>query len=284
ESAFELGRRDAVARIIEQAEPLMPLVEGPLERGRMALVRGLGEGRVLRTDRVRSLVTIARDTRDAGGASVAWNLLWRLAQRCFWADPGIEARSIIVQAAEETARAQYDARAVAVLAYAAPLERANVVIDLISNSHTETTTAEEARLLGSAAVVVGAFDLAMPLLSAGVAGLRVQGRLGHLARALTMQGWGALCQADWQVAIPALDEAVRMATEAGETAWAAGARAMQAIIAAMRGEPDVVAALSGEAEGAAISTGATHMLAYVHVARGIAALGDGRAGDAYDEF
>ena len=175
-------------------------------------------------------------------------------------------------------------RAVAVLAYVAPIERANLVIDLISNWQTETAGAEDARLLGSAAVVVGAFDLAMPFLSAAVAGLRAQGRLGQLARALTMLGWGALCQADWQVAIPALDEAFGMATETGEAAWAAGARAMQAIIAALRGEPAVAAALSVEAEGVAISVGATHMLAYIHVARGLAALGDGRATDAYDEF
>src|SRR5262249_38883237 len=73
-------------------------------------------------------------------------------------------------------------------------------------------------------------------------------------------------------------------TETGEAAWAAGARAMQAIISAMRGQSDAAAALSVEAEGAAISAGATHMLAYIHVARGLAALGDGGAGDAYHPF
>jgi hypothetical protein len=59
---------------------------------------------------------------------------------------------------------------------------------------------------------------------------------------------------------------------------------MQAIIAAFRGQADFAAALAVEAEGSAASTGATQMLAYVHVARGLAALGDGRADDAYDEF
>jgi DNA-binding CsgD family transcriptional regulator len=119
---------------------------------------------------------------------------------------------------------------------------------------------------------------------ASVTGLRTQGRLGHLARALTMQGWSALCIANWRVAIPALDEAVRMAMETGEAAWAAGARAMQAIIAAVRGQPDVAAALSNEAEGSASSTGATHMLAYLYVARSLAALGAGRPDDAYQEL
>jgi hypothetical protein len=100
ETAFELGHRDTVASIVEQAEPLMPLVKSASERGRMELVRGLGASRVLHEDQLRSLVAIAEQSRDVGDANLAWNLLWRLAQRCFWADPGPEARNIIVKAAE----------------------------------------------------------------------------------------------------------------------------------------------------------------------------------------
>jgi DNA-binding CsgD family transcriptional regulator len=284
ETAFEVGRRDVVAAIVEEAQPLMPLVHGALDRGRMALVRGLGESRVLSAERLQSLVAIAEQARGAGDPNLAWNLLWRIAQRCFWADPGPEARNIVVRAADAAGPADHDARQVAVLAYAAPLECANVVIEYISDWPIETLDAENARLLGSAAVVVGAFEASVPLLNASVAGLRSQGRLAHLARALTMQGWSAVCFADWRTAIPALDEAVRMATETGEAAWAAGARAMQAIIAAMRGQLDVATTLSLEAEGVAMTAGATHMLAYIHVARSLAALADGRADEAYQEL
>jgi DNA-binding CsgD family transcriptional regulator len=284
EHAFEVGQRDTVAAIVQQAEPLMALAHGPLERARMALVRGLGQERVLKADRLESLVSIAAEARSAGDANLAWNLLWRLAQRCFWADPGPEARSIIVSAAEQAESADHDAREVAVQAYAAPIERANVVIDRVANWPVQTANPEEARLLGSAAVVVGAFELSLPLLAVAVSGLRQQGRLAHLARALAMQGWSALCLADWKTALPALDEAHRMATETNEAVWAAGARAVQSIVAAVLGEPDVAAELATEAERAVISTGATHMLAYIQVARGLAALGDGRAGDAYEEL
>ena len=284
ESAFELGRRDIVARVVEEAEPLTRIVHGPVARARMALVRGLGEARVLHPDRLRSLVSIAREAQQAGDANLAWNLLWRLAQRCFWADPGPDARSILVSGADEMGLADRDARQAAVLAYASPVERANVVIDRISGWPIAEADAEEARLLGSAAVVVGAFDLSMPMLNVAVARLRTQGRLAHLARALTMQGWSGFCLADWKVAIPALDEAVRMATETGETAWAAGARAMQASIAAVRGQPEVALALSVEAEAAATALGATHMLAYIHLARSLVALGAGRAAEAYAEL
>lgn len=284
EYAFEVGRRDAVVRIVRQAEPLLPLVEGAGESGRVALVRGFGEPRVLSTDRLGSLVAMARRAREAGDANLAWNLLWRLAQRCFWADPGPEARAVVVAAAEAMSATDPDPRELAVLAYAAPLERANTVIQRIADWQTASCSAEEARLLGGAAVVVGAFELSMSFFATAVAGLREQGRLAHLARALAMQGWGAVCLADWRVAIPALDEAVRMAAETGEAVWGAGARAMQAIVAAVRGEPEAAAALALEAERAVISTGATHMLAYIQVARGLAALSEGRDGDAFAEL
>ena len=284
ENAFEVGRRDTVARVVEQVEPLMPLVRGPLEKARMALVRGLGEPRVLPVDRLQSLVALAAEARLAGDANLSWNLLWRLAQRCFWADPGRAAREIVVRAAENAGTTDRDAREIAILAYAAPLEKADVVIDRVASWPNEGVSAEEARLLGSAAVVVGAFELSMPFFATAVRGLRAQGRLAHLARALVMQGWSALCLADWKTAIPALDEAVRMAAETGEAVWGAGAQAMQAVIAAVRGEPDVAARHALEAEGAVISSGATHMLAYVQVARGLAAMGEGRSGDAYGEL
>lgn len=284
ELAFELGRRDIVARVIGEVEPLMRFAQGRLERARLTLVRGLGEPRVLQPERLKSLVEMAQHAIAAGDASLAWNLLWRLAQRCFWADPGPEARNLIVKATEDAGSAGGEPHELAILAYAAPLERANVVIDRLTSWPTDIGSAEGARLLGSAAVVVGAFDLSVRFLADAVAGLREQGRLAHLARALAMQGWSATCLADWKVAIPALDEAVRLATETGETVWAAGARAMQAVLAAVHGEANRAAALTLEAERAVISTGATHMLAYVQVARGLTALGAGRSGDAYDEL
>src|SRR4051794_27730042 len=82
----------------------------------------------------------------------------------------------------------------------APLDEANAVLESLARWSVNSVGAEAARLLGSAAVVVGAFDLAMPFLAVAVAGLREQGRLGHLVRILVMQGWSATCLAKWQLA------------------------------------------------------------------------------------
>lgn len=284
ELAFEVGRRGLVAAIVHDVEPLSAVVQGPLDMARLTLIRGLGEPRVLSAERLADLVAIARRASEAGDGNLCWNLLWRAAQRCFWADPGREARAIVVSAAEEADPDGREPRLAAVLAYAAPLERANTVIDLISRWSTDAEDAETARLLGSAAVVVGAFDLSARFLAQASAGLRTQGRLAHLARSLAMQGWSATLLAEWKVAIPALDEAVRLASETGEFVWCAGAQALRAILAAVHGEPDVAARLALEAERAVLTAGATHMLAYVQVARGLTALGEGRHASAYDEL
>jgi DNA-binding CsgD family transcriptional regulator len=284
ELAFEVGRRDLVARIVHDVEPLTAVVQGPLETARLTLIRGLGEPRVLSAERLGVLVAIARRARESGDANLCWNVLWRAAQRCFWADPGLEARNIVVRAAEEADPDGHEPRLAAVLAYAAPLEKANTVIDLISRWPTDSGDAEAARLLGSAAVVVGAFDLSAPFFARASAGLRAQGRLAHLARSLAMQGWSATCLADWNVAIPSLDEAIRLASETGEIVWGAGTQALRAILAAVHGEPEVATRLALEAERAVLTAGATHMLAYVQVARGLTALGEGQHANAYDEL
>jgi hypothetical protein len=76
-------------------------------------------------------------------ANLAWNLLWRLAQRCFWADPGPDARAVVVTAADATSASDHDMRELAVLAYAAPLERANTVIERIADWPAASCNAEE---------------------------------------------------------------------------------------------------------------------------------------------
>ena len=172
ELAFELGRRDLVAHLIRDAEPLLPLARDPLSEARVTLVRGWGDTRIPQFDRVQAIAGIAQRARRAGDDDVAWNLLWRLAQRCFWADPGPEARQVVVSAVEQAGSVAGDPRAVAVLAYASPLDRANVVIDSLARWSGTTGSVDAARLLGSAAVVVGAFDVSMPFLAEAAAGLR----------------------------------------------------------------------------------------------------------------
>jgi ATP/maltotriose-dependent transcriptional regulator MalT len=173
----------------------------------------------------------------------------------------------------------------AILAYAAPIERGGFVIARLSTVASERGgDAEATRLLGSAAITVGAFELAAGFLAASVAGLRPQGRLSHLARALIQRAWTAIHLGNWNLAVQDLDEGKRLARETSQPRWEAAAQAEQAMLAALRGEPDRAESLAAEAQRTLLPIGASFMLAVVQSARGLAALGAGRHAEAYDHL
>lgn len=136
------------------------------------------------------------------------------------------------------------------------------------------------RLGAIAATAVGAFDLAAGLLTASVAALRAQGRLGLLARALTLQAWSTAQLADLGTAIPAAEEAHQLAQETAQPLITATAAAVQALLAALRGQHEAVEALAAQAERISVPIGASATMAAALQARGLAALGAGRPADA----
>ena len=282
ELAFELGRRDLVARLVRDAEPL---TRGPLEEARIAWIRGIAGSTTFDRERVRQLVEIANRARGAGDTDLAFNIIWLVAQRCWWSDPGWEARELVIAAAERASTIDEDPRVLAVLAYAAPVERGSVVTSWVAQASAKAdNNAEVARWYGSAAAVIGSFELAPRFLAAAIDGLRAQGRLGHLPRLLLIQTWGAISLGDWTTAMSAADEAERLAAETAEPFWTAGAQAMKGWLAALRGYPELAATLATGAERILVPAGPNFLLAIVQVARGVAALGNGRRAEAYEEL
>jgi hypothetical protein len=101
-----------------------------------------------------------------------------------------------------------DLHVLAIQAYADPFGHAPAVLARVQQAAAEGSHDTEALLyLGPAAVAVGAFHIGMTLLSAATEGLRADGRLAHLAYMLAIQGIVATRLADWDVAIPAAEEA-----------------------------------------------------------------------------
>jgi DNA-binding CsgD family transcriptional regulator len=283
ELEFELGRRDLVVGLLQEAEPLQLAA---VERRRMLWLREMLDPSSLGdAANLRSMVDAAARVAAAGDQDLAVNLLWRAAQRCFWGDPGQEARDRVLASAEQLHLDGGDPRLLAILAYVAPVERGRVIIDRLSRLASDGDgDAAATGLLGTAAMVVGAFDLAAGLLAAASAGLRSQGRLGHLARLLTLQAWAAVYLADWKVAMPAAEEASQLAAETREPLWAASAQIVKAMLAALRGEREVADAQAAEAEQTVSPIGARFLLAIAQLARGLAALGVGRHDDAYQHL
>jgi DNA-binding CsgD family transcriptional regulator len=286
ELEFELGRRDLVAGLLREAEPLQLAA---VEQRRMLWLREMIDPSSLGdAAKLRSMVDAATRVAAAGDRDLAVNLLWRAAQRCFWGDPGQDARDRVLAAAEQLHLDGSDPRRLAILAYVAPVERGRAIIDRLSRlASDDAGDAAATGLLGTAAMVVGAFDLAAGFLADASAGLRAQGRLGHLARLLTLQAWAAVYQADWKVAMPAVEEASQLAAETREPLWAASAQVVKAMVAAQRGEAEVAdaqAAQAAQAERAVSPIGARFLLAIAQLARGLAALGVGRHDDAFQHL
>ncbi|MGI5507126.1 LuxR C-terminal-related transcriptional regulator [Lentzea sp. CA-135723] len=135
------------------------------------------------------------------------------------------------------------------------------------------------RLLGSAALQVGAFADSVRLSHAAGLGFRAQGQYGLLARALAVEAWSRTRLGD--LAEPLAREAALLAEETSQPYMRGLALAVQAEIAALRGCYERCASLCAEAERIGLAAGARPVLATVQLARGLAALGEGRYADAY---
>ena len=279
ELAFELGRQDLVLSLLGQVE--LPDM-GLREQARVEWIReSFADGIPGDASRVLSLAAIADRAGADDDSDLALKLLYGAALRCWWAEPGQAARDHVVAAAERLKVDEQDPRLLVILAFAAPIGRGAAVIDRLSRFEPDMGGDPGAtRLVGNAAMAVGAFDMAARSLAASVAALRAQGRLGLLARALALQAWSAAHLADLGAAIPAAEEGRRLAQETNQPLVMATAQAVQALLAALRGDQEATAALAAQAEQVAVPIGASAVLAAAQLARGLAALGGGRPADA----
>ena len=281
--AFELGRPDLVGRLIAEAESLQI---GTAERAQLMWMREMHEEDPSGgATRVRALVEISRRTRESGDAHLAMHFLRAAALRCFWADPGRDARFLVVDEVERAAEDPDDPEVLAILTWAAPVERGSAVLARIAamDPYADRDPAES-RLVGAAATSLGAYDLAPPYLAASVDGLRSEGRLGLLAQALVSQAFAGIYTGNWDTALPAAEEADRLARETAQPRWLAGALAAEATLAGLRGDDATATDLAAEAERTIGPQGNNYILALLQFARGTAALGAGRYDDACDQL
>jgi DNA-binding CsgD family transcriptional regulator len=283
ELAFELGREDLVGGLLNEAGPLDLR---PRERVRAAWIReSFADGKPGDGSRARWLATIAGQAGADGDTDLALKLLYGAALRCWWAEPGPAAREEVVAAAERLEVSPGDPRLLVVLAFAAPIERGAVVIDRLSGpAGSAGADAAATRLAGNAAMAVGSFDIAAACLGASATSLRAEGRLGLLARALALQAWSTVHLGDLATAIPAAEESRRLAQETNQPLIMATAQAIQALLAALRGDQDGAAEHAAQAERVCVPIGASAVLAAVQLGRGVAALAGGRPGDALAEL
>ncbi|MEV6443975.1 AAA family ATPase [Amycolatopsis sp. NPDC051716] len=281
ELAVESGRRETAERLVHAADPADPRRRATAGRLLSEFEDGVREDPARVAELARTAASVAAD----GQHDAAMRILWSAAMRCFWTEPGPEARQDLLDVADRLPVPENDPRIVAVTAYVAPFERGRAVLAHLRELVAKTGADPEVdRYLGSAALQVGAFDLAARFSAAAAPGLRAQGRLGLLPRALAVQAWSRVRLGDLAGAVPAAAEAARFARETGQPFMAGLATAVQAEIAALRGEHKQAKTLADEAERAGLAAGARPVLATVQLTRGLTGLSEGRFEDAFADL
>ncbi|MFC1405625.1 MULTISPECIES: AAA family ATPase [Streptacidiphilus] len=280
--AAELGRPETVTRLLDRAQ------SERLSRQQQAratwLRGGFDEGLHSHPSAALSLTALAEEIAVEDRA-LAIRILWSAAQLCFWSEPGPEARGRVLEAVERMVAEELDPWRLAICAYAAPIERGAYVLERARDVVLpEGDDGRAYRMLSTAALLAGGFPLARAFSAAGGAGLRAQGRLGLLARTVGADAWSALVVGDLGAAIAATEESRRLARETSQTMMYALMTATAAELAALRGEEDDVRALAEAAEEIGLPVGARPVLATAAMARGLAALGQGRFDEAYGHF
>jgi len=278
--AVEIGRRDVVASLLQEVGRLDL---GALDRARVTWVEETAFTRPLDAGRFGSLIAAAEQAGAAGDHDLHVDLLWLVASRAWWVDPGPEVRRELTDASDRLGDANAeDPRVFAVHAYADPLgHAAGVLARLERAAGDERLDTDAARFFGPAALVVGAFDLGSDFLAAAIDGLRTEGRLGHLPRLLSLYAGMAARIGDWDVALTAADEARRLAEELAEPQWAAAADTAISLVAAMRGDDRKAELMAARAEMVAEPVGANITMAFAQFGKVLAALATDRHGEAY---
>ena len=279
ELALESGQSDIVVNLLAQARVLDLSVR---DRGRAAWVGiALVEGAMHEGAAIAELAEMAVEIAAEGEPVLGLRMLWGAVLHCFWREPGPAARQRVVVAADRMPVPADHPQLVALRAFSAPVERGRGSLESLARQLERLSEdAEGDRLLGTAALTVGAPALANRLTARSMDALRVQGRLSLLARALCAHAGSAVRLGDVRAGVLAAEEGIELARETGQPVVHAMVRAIRAQLAALCGDPRAEA-WAAEAEHVALPGGVRPVLAIVQMARGQEALCQGRYGDAF---
>lgn len=281
EVAFELGRHHDVNRLLANVDPAH-LPEH--EQGRMAWLReSLQETHGRGT--IAELLAIADSANRDGNIGLARDAVLTAALKAFWFNASPEVRRSVVAAAERLPASPEHPKLLAALSLASPVERGEIVIDRLSRLTISADVDPEAlRLFGIALITIPEYDLAGTFLAGAVDGLRRQGRLTTLARALGSQAHAALFRGDFVLCEQAAEEGIRMTQESSQPRWRSSCLTFLGAIYGLRGETDRAEAMIDEAERLLGAVTSTPGIQHFRIARAATSLADGKPDVAYEQL
>jgi DNA-binding CsgD family transcriptional regulator len=283
EIAYELGLVESSRRLVDDATSF-DLSSRDLAR--LAWFRQIISGSVwFESGAARTFVTIAEQLRDGGDSDMALRSLVPIAHRCWWTRTKTRTREYLAEAAQAMGKADDDPRVLAVVGLAHPEATGPAILKRVSRMRLhEMTDPIAAMYVGIAAEKAGDFVQGVKFLSSAVDGLRDQVRLVPLTQALVHYAWAATCTGEWPAAAAAAHEAAGLARDTRQPQYGLTGELVGALATAMRGtEPDLESLLA-EPERALLAMKGGPLLATAHLARGAAALGEGRHEDAFQHL
>lgn len=169
----------------------------------------------------------------------------------------------------------------AILAQASPVNSYSALAERLALlSDADVTDFLTAQLVGFAALIAGDYERSARLLDRAERELRDQARLSLLPAVLTFRGVTAMNLGDWPYADECLDEAVRLATDTGQSGWLTEALVVQTGVAGLRGDADRYRALVQEVQTMLRQLNASHTLYSFALLRGAGAVLLGRSEEA----
>ncbi len=281
ELALELGRPEQARELAGSAEPLS---SAPSHLARLTLIReALSPGVPGDPLRVRILADLASEMIDAGQTDLSFRLVLAAAVRVWSADPGPATRDYLIAAMARLPVPPDDPRLLAAGGFVDPARYGDLITRRIAGLRPDQLDAAAGELAMSIHLV-GADQAINAVQLAVVDGARREGKLTALPRMATQQTWNAIALADWQVAVPAADEAVRLAIETRQPMWQAAAMTGQAMIAGMRGDDTDAERLAQHAEALVLPARISAVLCGIQFARGVTAIAAGRYDEAFDQL
>ncbi len=239
-------------------------------------------------DRLLEIARTARELHDIGDPRALPVLLSALLQ-CWWSNSTPRTRSVMAETADVVVPAGpggSNLMHAAVTALAAPTQRGAAVLTAYAAAEPGAlpTEAELLLTLALGASGVGDHVRAAAIFQASVRASRREGRFANLGQSLVGAAWSELHLGRVRRCAVLSDESLRLGRDLFQPLWQATALLARGAARALSGEVDVARADSDRAEQLIVEVGANPVLAQVRAVRGLAALGEGRYGDAYAQL
>ena len=283
ELAFQLGEPAAVGRLLDAAARLELT---PHDIARMTWLREIfHDGTPGDPTAVAKLVAVAREASADGDRNLALKLLQGAALRCWWADPGRAARTLVFEAVDQLAGDGLDPRILEIASLAAPIDSAAVISRKVRHQASlDTADSSGLQLLAFAAYAVGDITQSIELMDRAAPLLHAQGRVGLLAQLLVVRAWASINVGQFGEALRQVEEANRLASETGQPIWTAMSQIGRGILVGLRGDEHLAERLITTAGEPLMALRLSVLQAQAEFAHGIVAMTAGRNSDAFDHF